>query len=115
VAAQTARSEANVARTVASAQQAERVLLEREAELAELGDLVTAAAQGRGAAAVVLGTAGIGKTSLLDAARRLARERGLTSLAARGGSWSATSRSGWPASCSSVRCTSSRRVTATRC
>ena len=74
-----------MARTVASAQQAERVLLEREAELAELGDLVTAAAQGRGAAAVVLGTAGIGKTSLLDATRRLARERGLTRLAARGG------------------------------
>jgi len=74
-----------VARTVASAQQAERVLLEREAELSELGDLVTAAAQGRGAAAVVLGTAGIGKTSLLGATRGLAGERGLTCLAARGG------------------------------
>ena len=43
------------------------------------------AARGRGAAVVLEGPAGIGKTSLVAAARRLAADRGLRSLAARGG------------------------------
>ena len=67
------------------AQPAAAALLERETELSELGELVVAAAEGRGAAAAVLGPAGIGKTSLLRAVSSLANERGLAVLAARGG------------------------------
>jgi DNA-binding CsgD family transcriptional regulator/tetratricopeptide (TPR) repeat protein len=66
-------------------QPAARGLLEREAELSELGDLVAAAADGRGAAAAVVGPAGIGKTSLLAVARSMASERGFTCLVGRGG------------------------------
>jgi predicted ATPase len=59
-------------------------LLEREEELGRLGWLMAAAADGRGAAVLLEGPAGIGKTSLLDAARRLADGR-LRVLEARGG------------------------------
>jgi len=60
-------------------------LLERHSELERLRELVDSAACGRGAAVVLDGPAGIGKTSLVTAARQLARDRGLRSLAARGG------------------------------
>ena len=60
-------------------------LLERHAELGRLRDLVDSAARGRGAAVLLDGPAGIGKTSLVAAARRLAADRDLRSLAARGG------------------------------
>jgi DNA-binding CsgD family transcriptional regulator len=59
-------------------------LLERERELAQLEAAVTSAAAGVGALAVVEGSAGIGKTRLLAAARRDARERGMRELTARG-------------------------------
>jgi DNA-binding CsgD family transcriptional regulator/tetratricopeptide (TPR) repeat protein len=60
-------------------------LLEREGELERLGHLMAAAADGRGAAVMLEGPAGIGKTSLLEAALRLAGEARLGVLAARGG------------------------------
>src|SRR4029079_19527588 len=60
-------------------------LLERHAELGRLRELVDSAARGRGAAVLLDGAAGIGKTSLVAAARRLAADRDLRSLAARGG------------------------------
>ena len=60
-------------------------LLEREGDLAQLGRLIAAARSGAGAAVAVVGPAGIGKSSLLAAARGLAAERGLDVLAARGG------------------------------
>ncbi|MFN2556229.1 MAG: AAA family ATPase [Nitriliruptorales bacterium] len=60
-------------------------LLERDAELRRIAALVEqAAATGRGAALVVEGPPGIGKTRLLDAVRELAVERELGVLAARG-------------------------------
>jgi DNA-binding CsgD family transcriptional regulator len=59
-------------------------LLERERELAALEAAVATAARGVGALAVVEGSAGIGKTRLLAAARRAARERGMRDLSARG-------------------------------
>jgi DNA-binding CsgD family transcriptional regulator len=59
-------------------------LLERHAELDALRRTVAAAGDGRGAVAVVLGEAGLGKTRLLDAARGLAEGAGLQVLAARG-------------------------------
>jgi hypothetical protein len=60
-------------------------LLERHAELGRLRELVDSAARGRGAAVLLDGPAGIDKTSLVAAARRLAADRDLRSLAARGG------------------------------
>ncbi|HEY7076190.1 MAG TPA: ATP-binding protein, partial [Solirubrobacteraceae bacterium] len=60
-------------------------LLERERELAQLAALVDAAARGRGGVALVRGPAGIGKTTLLDAARGRAVARELRVLAARAG------------------------------
>ena len=60
-------------------------LLERHAELGRVRELVDSAARGRGAAVLLDGPAGIGKTSLVAAARRLAADRDLRSLAARGG------------------------------
>jgi predicted ATPase len=60
-------------------------LLEREDELARLGRLTADAARGRGAAVVVEGPAGIGKTSLLEAEVRLAGAARLDVLTARGG------------------------------
>src|ERR1700751_2646471 len=59
-------------------------LLERHAELGRLRELVDSAARGRGAAVLLDGPAGMGKTSLVAAAG-LAADRDLRSLAARGG------------------------------
>src|SRR4051812_7354630 len=58
-------------------------LLEREEELAEIGRLFDAAPRS-GSLIVVEGAAGIGKTGLLDEARRRAADAGLTALKARG-------------------------------
>jgi len=55
-------------------------LLERERELAAVADLL----EGGGGVLVVEGGAGIGKTSLLDAASRRAAQRGYETLRARG-------------------------------
>jgi DNA-binding CsgD family transcriptional regulator/tetratricopeptide (TPR) repeat protein len=60
-------------------------LLEREEELGRLGGLMASAAEGRGAAILLEGPAGIGKTSLLEAAVRLAGDTRLGVLQARGG------------------------------
>jgi DNA-binding CsgD family transcriptional regulator len=60
------------------------VLLEREAELGRLEQLLTDACEGRGRLAVLRGPAGIGKTSLIEAAAARAGERGVTVLRARG-------------------------------
>ncbi len=60
-------------------------LLEREAELAELGDALGAAEAGRGNVVLVEAPAGLGKTSLLRAAMEFAAERGFTCLRARAG------------------------------
>jgi DNA-binding CsgD family transcriptional regulator len=59
-------------------------LLERERELDELEAVLSAADAGTGALAVIEGSAGIGKTRLLAAAREIARERGMRVLTARG-------------------------------
>jgi DNA-binding CsgD family transcriptional regulator len=59
-------------------------LLEREGEQAALAALVAAACRGTGQCAVVEGTAGIGKTRLLTAARAQADQVGMRVLAARG-------------------------------
>src|SRR6266566_5264662 len=61
------------------------VMLEREAELAALDAVLDAARGGEGRLVVVEGTAGIGKTRLLSAARELALADGIEVLAARGG------------------------------
>jgi DNA-binding CsgD family transcriptional regulator len=58
-------------------------LLERHAEVDVLRRSMSAAGDGRGAVAVVLGQPGVGKTRLLEAARRLAGEAGVRALAAR--------------------------------
>ena len=60
-------------------------LLERDHELAVVDGLVEAACAGAGAALVIEGPAGIGKTRLLAAACRSAAERQVTVLRARGG------------------------------
>ncbi len=60
-------------------------LLEREGEIARLDLLLGEAANGTGAAVIVEGAPGIGKTSLLDAAATLASSHGLSVLRARGG------------------------------
>ena len=59
-------------------------MLERESELAELRGRIEDAAGGRGSVVVIEGPAGIGKTTLLEAARRAAGER-MQVLAARAG------------------------------
>ncbi|GAA4261004.1 ATP-binding protein [Dactylosporangium darangshiense] len=59
-------------------------LFGRDRELAELAARVAAAAGGHGDAVVVLGEPGIGKTALLAAVRRDARDRGLLVLSATG-------------------------------
>ncbi len=59
-------------------------LLERDVELEVIGAALEAAGTGIGAMLVVEGTAGIGKSSVLERARALARARGLTVLASRG-------------------------------
>jgi predicted ATPase len=60
-------------------------LLERQEELERLTELIGFAADGRGAAVVLEGPAGIGKTSLMQAAARLAVHARFDVLAARGG------------------------------
>jgi DNA-binding CsgD family transcriptional regulator len=60
------------------------MLLERDQELAAIGEAVEAASGGGHGLLLIEGPAGIGKTALLAAARRLGRERGLLVLAARG-------------------------------
>ena len=69
----------------APAAAASHELLERDDELDRLAQLTADAARGRGAVVVLEGPAGIGKTSLLEAARRLADAAGLGVLAGRGG------------------------------
>jgi DNA-binding CsgD family transcriptional regulator len=59
-------------------------LLERERELGEMLERLDSARAGSGSALVVEGPGGIGKTELLLAADRAARERGMCVLSARG-------------------------------
>ncbi|HET7566527.1 MAG TPA: AAA family ATPase [Gaiellaceae bacterium] len=61
-----------------------RLLLERDAELARLRGALAAARAGSGAAALLTGPAGIGKTRLARALRDEAREDGVRVLSARG-------------------------------
>ena len=61
-----------------------RPLLERDAELAQITLALDAAVAGRGQLVVVEAAAGLGKTSLLQAALAIARERGFDALSARG-------------------------------
>ena len=60
-------------------------LLERETELAQIGDALGAAAGGAGGVVVIEGAAGIGKSSLMDATAALAEAGGMVVLRARGG------------------------------
>ena len=62
-----------------------RRLLEREAELEQIGGALRIAAAGSGAIVVIEGAAGIGKSSLLGAAAELAEAEGMAVLRARGG------------------------------
>ncbi len=62
-------------------------LLEREGELATIERAFHLAASGDGCLLMVEGEAGAGKTSLLDAAARLGRGRGMSVLRARGGEY----------------------------
>ncbi len=59
-------------------------LFERDAELVTLDEAVRMAVAGRGGLLVVEGQAGIGKTSLVEAARRQAGAAGMAVLAAQG-------------------------------
>jgi DNA-binding CsgD family transcriptional regulator len=58
-------------------------LLERERELERLADTIERAQAGSGELLLVEGPAGIGKTSLLRAAREIAADRGMRALTAR--------------------------------
>lgn len=60
-------------------------LLERERELQALDEALASAVEGRGAAVLVEGPAGVGKSSLLAAGRELASRRGMLVLAGHGG------------------------------
>ena len=60
-------------------------LLEREAELEQIGDALRTAAAGSGRILVIEGAPGIGKSSLLDEAAELAEAERMTVLRARGG------------------------------
>ena len=60
-------------------------LLEREAELEQIGDALRTAAAGSGRILVIEGAPGIGKSSLLDGAAELADAERMTVLRARGG------------------------------
>src|SRR6202012_3046277 len=59
-------------------------LLERDAELDRLRGAILAARDGTGGLALIEGPAGIGKTSLLLAARAMAQDVGMLTLLARG-------------------------------
>ena len=59
-------------------------LLEREAELATIDDLLTRVHDGKGALATIEAQAGLGKTELLATAARRARSAGMAVLSARG-------------------------------
>ena len=59
-------------------------LVDREGELEELTKVLAAARAGHGASVLVEGAAGIGKTSLLVAARAEAERHGMTTLRGRG-------------------------------
>src|SRR4051812_22834457 len=58
-------------------------LLEREAELEQLGTLLADAGEGRGRLVLIEGPPGIGKTGLVEAVRRRAHEHATTTPAAR--------------------------------
>ncbi len=60
-------------------------LLERTHELEQIDGMLHEAVAGAGGVLVIEGPPGIGKTTLVGAARRRAQERGLTVLGARGG------------------------------
>lgn len=60
-------------------------LIERDRELSQLDDGLRAAAGGQGSVLLVSGPPGIGKTTLLEAAQRSARQAGFVILTARGG------------------------------
>ena len=60
-------------------------LLEREAELEQIGRALRTAASGAGGVVVIEGAAGIGKSSLLAAAAELAEAEGMAVLRARAG------------------------------
>ena len=78
-------------------------LLERDRERAELRSVIEAACRRDGAAALVSGHGGIGKTRLLGEAAPIATQPGAEVLRAHGGEWSATSRTASYASCSRRR------------
>ncbi|MER5429161.1 BTAD domain-containing putative transcriptional regulator [Streptomyces sp. NPDC002588] len=59
-------------------------LVDRDRQLAEVEAALTGAARGEAAVVLLDGPAGIGKSSLLAEARRLAAERGMLTLTARG-------------------------------
>src|SRR2546421_4058796 len=59
-------------------------LLERGEELARIDELLEAARDGSGGLLLISGSAGIGKTSLLEACGEAAREQGMSVLRARG-------------------------------
>src|SRR5215208_754638 len=61
------------------------VLLEREIDLRTLAAQIDGGCAGAGSLTLVEGPAGIGKTSLLDAACGVAADRGMRVLQARGG------------------------------
>jgi len=70
--------------TAARAATPETALLEREPELALIGEVVARAAAGAGGAILIEGEPGIGKTALLDATGRAARAARLEVVAGRG-------------------------------
>ena len=79
-------------------------LVERDRELSVLRDAMDAARQGAGRVIVIEGPPGIGKTSLLGAARELAGDRGAGSASARGvNRWSSGSPTGSCGNCWSRR------------
>lgn len=62
-----------------------QALLERDVQQAELEQLIVRASDGSGASVLIQGEAGIGKTTLQEAAAVFARDRGFSVLTARGG------------------------------
>jgi hypothetical protein len=90
-------------------------LLERSGELRRIDALLGSAAGGDGGLLAIEGPAGIGKTGLLEAAAAAARDRGMAVARASGATWSATSRSGSPAGCSSGSCCAPIRPVAPSC